>query len=227
MHESISLKMPSDLKFMKIVEDLIWDTCETLPLTNEDTQALVESTRELIENAVFHAYKDSQGYIQIGLYLFRTGLRIDVHDWGFPMSFEKHVSVPIKEAASEDFNRVYDLMDLFECQNLGKDGKKFVIIKYASHPLHEEEIQKVLPLPDETTEQEKETDNIPVTVREFKEGDEEGIARQEILLHRSPERRSDHRPFRPCSGTGIDHRRDRCHGGGSGVPGQRHHEPDA
>ena len=176
MHESISLKIPSDLKFMPIVEDLIRDTCDTLPLTEADTQALIESTRELIENAVLHAYKDSPGYIQIGLHPFKTGLRIDVHDWGLPMSFKKHISVPIKEGASEGFNRIYDLMDLFEYKNLGKDGKKFVIIKYASHPMHEEEsAQKELPAP--AKEKRAEDDKAPVLVREFQEGDEEGIAR--------------------------------------------------
>lgn len=179
MHESISLKIPSDLKFMKIVEDLIRDTCDTLPLTDQDTQSLIQSTRELIENAILHAYKDSHGYIQIGLYPFKTGLRIDVHDWGLPMSFKKHVSVPIKKEASEGFNRIYGLVDLFEYKNLGKEGKKFIIIKYASHPLHKEK-----PLEKEfsaTSHQkrgkEKKKDRIPVTVREFREGDEEGIAR--------------------------------------------------
>ena len=179
MHESISLKIPSDLKFMKIVEDLIRDTCDTLPLTEEDTQALTKSTKELIENAVLHAYTDRQGYIQIGLHPFKTGLRIDVHDWGLPMSSKKHISVPLKEDASEGFNRIYDLMDLFEYQNLGKDGKKFVIIKYASHPLHkEEDRQKMIPfLHEKKRAQEKMDDRVPITVREFAEGDEEGIAR--------------------------------------------------
>ncbi|WP_295419507.1 GNAT family N-acetyltransferase [Sulfurovum sp.] len=179
MHESISLKIPSDLKFMRIVEDLIRDTCDTLPLTPEDIMAIIESARELIENAVIHAYKDSPGYIQISLHPFKTGLRIDVHDWGLPMSLKKHISVPIKEDASEGFNRVYGLMDLFEYQNLGKDGKKFVIIKYASHPLHEEEApHKALPaLSERKREKRVEEDNIPVAIREFQEGDEEGIAR--------------------------------------------------
>ncbi len=178
MHESISLKIPSDLKFMKIVENLIKDTCDTLPLTKEDTEALTESTEELIRNAVLHAYKDRQGYIQIGLHPFKTGLRIDVHDWGLPMSSKKHLSVPLKEDASEGFNRIYDLMDLFEYQNLGKDGKKFIIIKYASHPLHKEETQKkTLFRDDKKRDAEKKADTVPITVREFAEGDEEGIAR--------------------------------------------------
>ncbi|KYJ86850.1 GNAT family N-acetyltransferase [Sulfurovum riftiae] len=179
MHESISLKVPSDLKFMKIVEDLIKDTCETLPLTEEDTEALIESTEELMRNAILHAYKDRQGYIQIGLHPFKTGLRIDVHDWGLPMSYKKHISVPLEENASEGFNRIYDLMDLFEYQNLGKDGKKFVIIKYASHPLHKEEkVEKTVPLlPDKKPGVKKGEDDLPVIVREFAEGDEEGIAR--------------------------------------------------
>jgi len=179
MHDSIILKIPSDLTFIRIVESLIRDTCERLPLTAEDTGALIESTKELIENAVLHAYKGSQGYIQIGLHPFKTGLRIDVHDWGLPMSYKKHISVPLKAHASEGFNRIYNLMDMFEYRNLGKEGKKFIIIKYASHPLHNgDKVQKTLPLPLEKRQKsKKEREDLPVTIREFTEGDEEGIAR--------------------------------------------------
>jgi len=179
MHESITLKIPSDLKFMKIVDDLIRDTCSnTMILTEEDTEALVASTKELIQNAVLHAYKEKAGYIQIGLHPFKTGLRIDVHDWGLPMSSKKHLSVPLKEEASEGFNRIYDLMDLFEYRNLGKDGKKFIILKYASHPLHQkEERDKRYTDLTEKKEQTGKENTLPITVRTFSEGDEEGIVR--------------------------------------------------
>ena len=177
MHESIIVKIPSDVKFVKVVEDLITDTCATLPLTQDDTAALIESTKELILNAIIHAYKDEKGYIEIGLHPFKTGLRIDVQDWGIPMSYKKHNSVPLKQDASEGFNRIYNLMDLFEYHNLGKEGKKFVIIKYASHPLHtEQRSKKQTPLLEDKTHEDTE-DDTPVIIREFKEGDEEGIAR--------------------------------------------------
>jgi len=177
MHESIVLKIPSNIKCMKMVKDVILDTCETLPLTQNDIQALLDSMEELIHNAVTHAYKGEHGYIEIALHPFKTGLRIDVHDWGIPMSKKKHKSVPLKKEASSGFGRIYDLVDTFEYYNLGKEGKKFVIIKYASHPWLKQtylSIQDALDF--EKEEKEVADPNVPITIREFKEGDEEGIA---------------------------------------------------
>ena len=177
MHESIVLKIPSNIQCMKMVKDVILDTCETLPLTQNDTQALLDSMEELIHNAVTHAYKGEKGYIEIALHPFKTGLRIDVHDWGIPMSHKKHKSVPLKKEASLGFNRIYDLVDTFEYYNLGKEGKKFVIIKYASHPWIKQtylSIQDALRF--EKEEKEVVDPNSPITIREFEEGDEEGVA---------------------------------------------------
>ena len=177
MHESIVLKIPGNIKCMKMVKDVILDTCETLPLTQNDTQALLESVEELIHNAVTHAYKDERGYIEIALHPFKTGLRIDVHDWGIPMSHKKHKSVPLERESSLGFNRIYDLVDTFEYYNLGKEGKKFVIIKYASHPWIKQtylSIQNALRF--EKEEKEVVDPNVPITIRGFEEGDEEGVA---------------------------------------------------
>ncbi len=177
MHESIVLKIPSNIQCMGMVKDVIINTCKTLPLTQDDVQALLGSMEELIHNAVTHAYKDERGYIEIALHPFKTGLRIDVHDWGIPMSHKKHKSVPLEKDASLGFNRIYDLVDTFEYYNLGKEGKKFVIIKYASHPWIKQtylSIQDALRF--EKEEKEVVDSNAPVTIREFAEGDEEGIA---------------------------------------------------
>jgi len=177
MHQSIVLKIPSNIQCMKLVEDVIIDTCETLPLTKNDTQALLNSMEELIHNAVTHAYKGERGYIEIALHPFKTGLRIDVHDWGIPMSHTKHKSVPLKKEDSSGFNRIYDLVDSFEYHNLGKEGKKFVIIKYASHPLL---TQINLSIQDAFRSKKGKKEivdpNTPITIREFAEGDEEGVA---------------------------------------------------
>ena len=177
MHESIVLKIPSNIQCMDMVKDVIINTCKTLPLTQDDVQALLSSTEELIHNAVTHAYKGERGYIEIALHPFKAGLRIDVHDWGIPMSHKKHKSVPIEKEASAGFNRIYDLMDIFEYHNLGKEGKKFVIIKYASTPLYTpKNLSSQNSLNSEKETQEVTDPNIPVTIREFKEGDEEGVA---------------------------------------------------
>ena len=177
MHESIVLKIPSNIQCMDMVKDVIINTCKTLPLTQDDIQALLSSVEELIHNAITHAYKDERGYIEIALHPFKTGLRIDVHDWGIPMSHKKHKSVPIDKEASAGFNRIYDLVDTFEYHNLGKEGKKFVIIKYASHPWIKQtylSIQDALRF--EKKKKEVMDPNAPITIREFSEGDEEGIA---------------------------------------------------
>ena len=177
MHESIVLKIPGNIKCMKMVKDVISDTCETLPLTQNDTQALLESVEELIHNAVTHAYKGEHGYIEIALHPFKTGLRIDIHDWGIPMSHKKHTSVPLEKDTSSGFKRIYDRVDTFEYYNLGKEGKKFVIIKYASHPWLKQtylSIQEALHF--EKEEEEVVDPNLPITIREFAEGDEEGVA---------------------------------------------------
>ena len=177
MHESIVLKIPSNILCMKMVQDVIIDTCETLPLTQNDTQALLSSMEELIHNAVTHAYKDERGYIEIALHPFKTGLRIDVHDWGIPMSHKKHKSVPLKREASSGFSRIYDLVDTFEYHNLGKEGKKFVIIKYASHPLHtQRDLSSLVSSSAKKEEKEIVDPNVPITIREFAQGDEEGVA---------------------------------------------------
>ena len=177
MHESIVLKIPGNIQCMEMVKDVIINTCKTLPLTQDDVQALLSSTEELIHNAIIHAYKEEQGYIEMALHPFKTGLRIDIQDWGIPMSHKKHKSVPINKEASAGFNRIYNLVDTFEYHNLGKEGKKFVIIKYASHPLHTQKNLSTRPsLPFKKETKEIMDPNTPIIIREFKEGDEEGVA---------------------------------------------------
>lgn len=174
MYKSIVLKIPSNVKYIKIAKDLIKDTCKTLPLTKDDTKALLVSAEELIHNAIVHAYQGKEGYIEISLHPFDAGIRIDVHDWGIPVAEKKLTSVPLDKNSAGGFNRIYHLVDDFKYYNLGREGKKFVIIKYASHPLH----SKIVPSTQVSLSKNQETNqNAPVTVREFREGDEEGIAR--------------------------------------------------
>ena len=91
------------------------------------------------------------------------------------MSYKKHTSVPIKREAPHGFKRIYDLVDVFEYQNLGKEGKKFVIIKYASHPLHCT-LPQITSSTSSSDQEETADQNTPIEIREFQEGDEEGVA---------------------------------------------------
>ncbi len=175
MHQSTQLKIPAQAQYIKLVNDAIDDVCEASAFSVSDIDAIKESTRELILNAIEHAYPNQKGYIQISIHPFETGVRLDVHDWGLPMSAKKHSSVPLEKEASQGFNRIYALMDLFEYHNLGKEGKKFTIIKYLTHPMHEEERKE--PQKREQISNKHTSKKIPVEVRLFQEGDEEGIAR--------------------------------------------------
>ncbi|SFV67696.1 hypothetical protein MNB_SV-10-1497 [hydrothermal vent metagenome] len=175
MSQSIVLKIPSDLQCMKMMKDVITDASFTFALPQADLDALLKSTEELVQNAIIHAYPEEKGSIEISVHPFRTGMRIDVRDWGIPMSYTKHRSVPLDKNASAGFNRIYKLVDTFEYYNLGKEGKKFVIIKFASHPVHNN--AEVAVTPSKTDRTVIPPKNISVKIRNFREGDEEGIAR--------------------------------------------------
>ena len=132
MKNSVSLKVPADIKYFVLVKHLINDIAKEIYFLQEDIDNLIEATRELVENSIVHGYKDRDGVIEITINSFDCGLRIDIQDWGFPMSYKKHSSVPIDWSEDRGFNRVYSLVDKFEYRNLGKDGKKFTIVKYFS-----------------------------------------------------------------------------------------------
>ena len=172
MSQSVVLKVPAEHKYIKLVEDTLRDVCAASAFNKADLDAVIESTKELMGNAIEHAYPDEEGYVQISVHPFETGVRVDVHDWGVPMSHSKYQSVPLDPNASKGFNRIYRLVDRFEYKNLGKEGKKFIIIKYLSHPVHKRKKHAPALHPLQTTVPE----NIPVTIRDFQEGDEEGIA---------------------------------------------------
>ena len=112
------IKIPSERKYIRMVKDVLKDTCTISSLSKKDMKALLESVEELVHNAIIHAYKEEKGYIQVSIHPFKTGIRVDVHDWGIPMSRKKHKSVPLNSRAYPGFNRIYKLADHFEYKNL-------------------------------------------------------------------------------------------------------------
>lgn len=174
MENSIVIKIPNDLNYFDLVETTIKKLSSQVHFSKQDENAMVEATKELVENSIEHGYKEHTGFIEVSFHTFEYGLRIDVRDWGLPMSPKKQTSVPIDLEGDKGFNRVYNLTDTFEYLNLGKEGKKFTIIKYSAHPK--------FPEPTNPREEEKKSNNlnvkqIEVEIRHFKEGDEEAIAK--------------------------------------------------
>ncbi len=173
MNKSLFLKVPSNNHYFTIIEKTIKELAKDIHFSDRETTALIQATHELFTNAVIHAYPEKEGVIELVFHPFDYGIRIDVHDWGMPMSADKYSSVPIHLNKENGFNRVYQLVDQFEYTNLGKNGKKFSIIKYVKHhmqnrsSLNETDVHENERMPKET----------PIEVRNYMAGDEEAIAK--------------------------------------------------
>ncbi len=175
MKHTILLKVPAIESYFNLVSNTIVSLSKDLHFSQIQTKQIINAIYELFLNAITHAYSQQEGLIEIVFHPFDYGLRIDVHDWGMPMESTKYSSVPINLSEDKGFNRVYKLVDKFEYVNLGKNGKKFSIIKYLkpyqkrnkhdlSHQIHNQPLHKI-------------NQNIDITIRDYEKGDEEYISK--------------------------------------------------
>ncbi len=176
MKNSISLRLPADMSNFDIIKATMQHLGKKINLSKDDLKDLVEAAKELVENACLHAYSDQDGLIEISLHSFEHGIRVDVRDWGVPMSQKDATILPIDHKANKGFNHIYALVDRFHYKNLGKRGKKFTIIKRASLPLNVCEACK------QQTSKPIDKKALKVRIRDFQRGDEESIAR---LIYRN------------------------------------------
>ncbi len=174
MKNSVIIKIPSKMEYFIIVKKAIEEIAKKSNFTKENIENIIEAVKELVENAIKHAYKLNEGVIEVDIIEFENGLRIDIRDWGEPMSWIKTRAVPINLKEDKGFNRVYKLVDQFEFYNLGKEGKKFSIIKFIE--LHGEKIE------DLKTNQPTQIKEGEIIIRKFQKGDEEAIAK---LIYRN------------------------------------------
>ncbi len=172
MTNSVLIKVPSKKDYFEIISFSIKTMAKNIRMKKSDTKRLVEAANELFKNAITHAYGDASGVVQTQIHSFASGLRIDMQDWGMPMTADKYSSVPINLEEERGFNKIYKLVDLFEYKNLGKNGKKFSIIKYLSF-----ESKTKFQTPLKTTDKDHVAYDTPITVRNFKAGDEEAISK--------------------------------------------------
>ncbi len=176
MEDAITLKIPSDPRHIALVKKLLKELCSFMEFDKRERKEIFAATRELIENAIQHAYPEEKGWIEIGFFPFDHGIRIDVRDWGVPLAQDRPLHVPIDLKEDKGFNRIYNVTDHFEYKNLGKEGKKFTIIKYLGHEIHNE------PYTPDTRPLEKPKEQIDLRIRPYRPGDEEAIAR---LIYRN------------------------------------------
>jgi len=80
----------------------------------------------------------------------------------------------IEHKGDKGFKHIYDLVDRFHYKNLGRKGKKFSIVKHTSIPSRLCNVKKI------KSKQKPKKNKINIDaliVRDFRKGDEEGIAR--------------------------------------------------
>lgn len=173
MKNSVLLKIPANKSFFNIIKSTITHLSQDIHFSQKGTDALISATQELFSNALIHAYQGKDGFVEIVFHSFAYGLRIDVHDWGMPMAPFKYSSVPIDLPNDEGFNKIYKLVDRFEYFNLGKNGKKFSIIKYLNHNT----LAKSLTAIPNNQNNLKNFKQATIKTRNFQAGDEEAIAK--------------------------------------------------
>ena len=165
MLNTINIRIPNKIKYFKIIENSLKQIVKNLNFSKKEIKQLIIALKELVENAIIHAYKENEGFIEIEFHIFLYGVRIDVKDWGLPVSQTKQT----KRKNPKGLKKVERFVDSLEFKNLGKEGKRFSIIKYSSKPIkYKEEKQK------------KENLKIipeKIMIRRFKKGDEEQISK--------------------------------------------------
>ena len=155
------------------------ELCQKIELPKKEREELLEATKELVLNAIEHAYApDEEGTIEIAIELFSNGIKVDVRDWGLPFDQKLLKSVPLDPSVrNKGLNRVYLLVDSFQYVNLGLGGKKFSIVKYVPWHLHLRNdvafYSDIETQPDETL---REHLKERLVVREYKAGDEVAIS---------------------------------------------------
>ncbi len=165
----VKIVIPSDAAFWHVVESALKELCDTISFL--ECQPLVEATKELVFNAIEHAYKDEVGPIEIEIKLFDNAIGVDVGDKGEPFDERLLKAVPLDP--SKGLNRVTNLVDELRYFNLGLKGKKFSILKYAPHQLKlKEDIPFYSDIHIDLDETDKEALAQKVVVRPFREDDE-------------------------------------------------------
>ncbi len=138
-----------------------------------------EALHILLDNIIVHAYERAYEIdIRVRFHIQSCELRIDVEDDGLPFDFTPYLSLGLdqKYKHQSGIYRIYDLVDLFEYEDLKKDGKRLSLVQHFNvcYDLKNDTV---------TTESyDKEKVLKALKVRTFVVGDGDGIAK---LIYRN------------------------------------------
>jgi N-acetylglutamate synthase-like GNAT family acetyltransferase/anti-sigma regulatory factor (Ser/Thr protein kinase) len=171
MKRNVTLSIPNEKRFVPLALKAVEETTHLAGLEARAIRDILRAVRELVTNAVMHAYpKGMGGIIDVDIQLQPHGIQISVHDMGMPFNFEHYMASP-KEGG---LKRLSGWVDELRFANLGKQGKSFTIFK--SHPLEflDESFHPYSDLEDSSPASLKPAS---IQIRDFQAGDGEAISR--------------------------------------------------
>jgi anti-sigma regulatory factor (Ser/Thr protein kinase)/N-acetylglutamate synthase-like GNAT family acetyltransferase len=171
MEKNITLSIPNQVRYLPLAVNVVREAAHLAEISEEDVKDIVTASRELIFNAIRHAYpKNMSGMIDIDILFLRHGIQISVHDMGLPFDFDGYMA----SERTGGLKAIADYVDELRFSNLGRRGKSFTIFK--SHPLDLDDVvfQPYSDLEDESPASLKPAS---IQIRDYECGDEEAISR--------------------------------------------------
>ncbi len=171
MKNSVSLSIPSQKRFVRFALKIVEEATDLVGFDAIKRDEVLAAVRELVENAVKHAYPEGEiGIIDVEIRFLPHGLNIEVHDMGLPMDFER-----IYKTTSGGLKRVEEYVDELTFTNHGQKGKSFAIFKsHESTEVFDDTMQPYSDLEDNSPASLKPSS---IAIRDFQAGDEEAISR--------------------------------------------------
>ncbi|WP_457593129.1 GNAT family N-acetyltransferase [Hydrogenimonas sp.] len=171
MKQTVSLTIPNDKRYIPLCMDMIKRTLEMANIEKEDSLKILAAARELLFNALTHAYpKHMGGAIDVDVRFLPHGIRVSVHDMGLPFDFDGYMQSD-KEGG---LKRIREYVDELRFTNLGKKGKAFTIFK--AHPVDFSGFS-FRPYSDLEDESPASLKPASIQIRDFGPGDEEAVSR--------------------------------------------------
>ncbi len=148
-------------------------------LFQTNLEPVKEALQILLNNVIEHAFKQPYEIdLRVRFLVQSCELRIEVEDNGLPFDFTPYLSQDITQryVRHTDLYRIYQLVDRFEYEHLGKSGKRLSLVQYFNlcYDLKSDSVSSESYDKDEVLKH--------IKIRRFKIGDGDGIAK---LIYRN------------------------------------------
>jgi serine/threonine-protein kinase RsbW len=133
--QDVSLVIPSDARYLKIVRSLLESTGELLDFPERDIHALVLAANEACANIIKHAYHQEPNHeITIKIGGNTNSVRIELHDQGSSFDPDRIKSRKLKDIrpGGLGIHLMRTLMDQVLYGTENDDGNRLILIKERS-----------------------------------------------------------------------------------------------